>query len=114
MELVRLCFCACRFRTNVPGPVSTVGAHSVRPRAAEVVGPYGQTGRFPHFVGAAHLGRPGTARWGHRALQKIKRTFGYAVGAGVLTRPSRAVFHSWAGRPVSGPYRKANALPDMP
>ena len=33
------------------------------------------------------LGRPGTARWGHRALQKIKRTFGYAVGAGALTRP---------------------------
>ena len=29
-----------------------------------------------------------------------------AVGAGALTRPSRAVFHSWAGRPVSGPYDK--------
>ena len=136
-----------------------------RPRAAEVVGPCGRTGRFPHLVGAGaptrppqripptrrggyqppvsnrvlftvgqvwdrplrrspdrflHFrrggtpGRPGTARWGHRALQKIKRTFGYAVGAGALTRPSRAVFHSWAGRPVSGPYRKANALPDMP
>ena len=73
-----------------------------------------QRARSVFAAGAAHLGRPGTARWGHRALQEIKRTFGYAVGAGVLTRPSRAVFHSWAGRPVSGPYRKANALPDMP
>src|SRR5699024_928316 len=27
-----------------------------------------------------------------------------AVGAGVLTRPPQTVFHSWAGRPVSGPY----------
>ena len=37
------------------------------------------------------LGRPETARWGHRALHKIKRTFGYAVGAGVLTRPPIAL-----------------------
>ena len=37
------------------------------------------------------LGRPGTARWGHRALQKIKRTFGYVVGAGALTRPPSPV-----------------------
>ena len=27
----------------------SVGAHTVRPRAAEVVGPYGKTGRFPKF-----------------------------------------------------------------
>ena len=54
MGLVRFYSCACRFRTNAPGPFSDVGEHSVRPRAAEVVGPYGQTGRFPHFVGAAH------------------------------------------------------------
>ena len=33
------------------------------------------------------LGRPETARWGHRALQKIKSTFGYTVGAG--PRPAR-------------------------
>ena len=46
-----------------------------------------QRARSVFAVGAAHLGRPGTARWGHRALQKIKRTFGYAVGAGALTRP---------------------------
>ena len=37
------------------------------------------------------LGRPETARWGHRALQKIKRTFGYAVGAGALTRPPQRI-----------------------
>ena len=48
-----------------------------------------QCSRSVFAVGAAHLGRPGTARWGHRALQKIKRTFGYAVGAGALTRPPR-------------------------
>ena len=110
----------------------------MRLRAAEVVGPYGKTGRFPHLAGTGALtrppqripptrrggyqppvsnrvlftvgsvwdrplrrssdrflhfrrggtlGRPETARWGHRALQKIKRTFGYAVGAGALTRP---------------------------
>ena len=35
-------------------PGDAAGAHSVRLRAAEVVGPYGQIGRFPHFVGAAH------------------------------------------------------------
>ena len=114
------------------------GAHSVRPRAAEVVGPYGKTGRFPHLAGTGALtrppqripptrrggyqppvsnrvlftvgpvwdrplrrssdrflhfrrggtpGRPETARWGHRALRKIKRTFGYAVGA--CPRPAR-------------------------
>ena len=37
-----------------------------------------------------------------------------AVGAGVLTRPSRTVFHSWAGRPVSGPYEKEGMFPDSP
>ena len=47
MELVRFRFCACRFRTNVPRLFSAVGAHSVRPRAAEVVGPYGKMGEFP-------------------------------------------------------------------
>ena len=31
--------------------------------------------------------RPESARWGHRALRKLKYTFGYIVGAGVLTRP---------------------------
>ena len=49
MGLVRFRFCACRLRTNVPGPFSAVGAHSVRPRAAEVVGPYGKAGEFPVF-----------------------------------------------------------------
>ena len=49
LELVRFRFCACRFRTNVPGLFSAVGAHSVRPQAAEVVGPYGKTGEFPVF-----------------------------------------------------------------
>ena len=121
------------------------GAHSVRPRAAEVVGPYGRTGRFPHLVGAGaptrppqripptrrggyqppvsnrvpftvgpvcdrplrrspdrflHFrrggtpGRPETARWGHRALHKIKRTFGYAVGAGPCGRPQFYCVHT--------------------
>ena len=27
----------------------SVGAHTVRPRAAEAVGPYGKTGRFPQI-----------------------------------------------------------------
>ena len=117
----------------------------MRPRAAEVVGPYGKTGRFPHLAGTGALtrppqripptrrggyqppvsnrvlftvgpvwdrplrrssdrflhfrrggtpGRPETARWGHRALRKIKRTFGYAVGAG--PRPARR-FWTYAG-----------------
>ena len=35
----------------------SVGAHRVRPRAPEVVGPYGKTGRPLQFAGAAHLGR---------------------------------------------------------
>ena len=35
--------------------------------------------------------RPETARWGHRALQKIKSTSGYSVGAGVLTRPPQRI-----------------------
>ena len=35
-------------------PGDAAGAHSVRLRATEVVGPYGQIGRFPYFVGAAH------------------------------------------------------------
>ena len=119
-----------------------------RPRAAEVVGPCGRTGRFPHLVGAGTLtrppqripptrrggyqppvsncvpftvgpvwdrplrrspdrflhfrrggtpGRPETARWGHRALQKIKRTFGYAVGVGALTRPQFYCVHTGKG-----------------
>ena len=38
LELVRLCFCACRFRTNVPGPVSTVGAAFGRPKAFPLQG----------------------------------------------------------------------------
>ena len=49
LELVRFRFCACRLRTNAPGLLSAVGAHSVRPQAAEVVGPYGKTGEFPVF-----------------------------------------------------------------
>ena len=119
-----------------------------RPRAAEVVGPYGRTGRFPHLVGAGVLtrppqripptrrggyqppvsnrvpftvgpvwdrplrrspdrflhfrrggtpGRPETARWGHRALQKIKRTSGYAVGAGPCGRPQFYCVHTGKG-----------------
>ena len=47
MELVRFRFCACRFRTNVPGLFSAVGAHSVRPQAAEVVGPYDKAENSP-------------------------------------------------------------------
>ena len=115
------------------------GAHSVRPRAAEVVGPYGRTGRFPHLVGVGTLtrppqripstrrggtlGRPETARWGHRALQKIKRTFGYAVGAGALTRPPQripplvgAAHRAARKRPDGdiGPYKRSNAPPDTP
>ena len=42
---------------------------------------------FLHFRRGGTPGRPETARWGHRALRKIKRTFGYAVGAG--PRPAR-------------------------
>ena len=61
-----------------------IGAGAVPPMR---LGLPSQRSRSVHAVGAAHLGRPGTARWGHRALQKIKRTFGYAVGAGALTRP---------------------------
>ena len=33
MELVRFRFCACRLRTNVPGPFSAVGAAFGRPKA---------------------------------------------------------------------------------
>ena len=51
----------------------SVGAHTVRPQAAEVRG--------------GTPGRPASARWRHRALRKLKYTFGYIVGAGVLTRP---------------------------
>ena len=40
-QMMRFHCRACRLLTNVPGPFSTVGAHSVRPRAAEIVGPYG-------------------------------------------------------------------------
>ena len=35
------------FPNQRPGPFSAVGAHRVRPRAAEVVGPYGKMGEFP-------------------------------------------------------------------
>ena len=115
------------------------GAHSVRPRAAEVVGPYGRTGRFPHLAGAGALtrppqrspptrrggtlGRPETARWGHRALQKIKRTFGSAVGAGARPRPPQripplvgAAHRAARKRPDGdiGPYKRSNAPPDTP
>ena len=146
----------------------------MRPRAAEVVGPYGKTGRFPHLAGTGALtrppqripptrrggyqppvsnrvlftvgqvwdrplrrspdrflhfrrggtpGRPETARWGHRALQKIKRTFGYAVGAGALTRPPQripplvgAAHRAARKRPDGGigPYKRSKAPPDTP
>ena len=42
-------------------------------------------------------GRPETARWGHRALQKIKSTSGYAVGVGALTRPQFYCVHTEKG-----------------
>ena len=53
--------------------------------------------RFLHFRRGGTPGRPETARWGHRALQKIKRTFGYAVGAGALTRPQFYCVHTGKG-----------------
>ena len=69
------------------------------------------------------LGRPETARWGHRALQKIKRTFGYAVGAGALTRPPQripplvgAAHRTARKRPDGGigPYKRSKAPSDTP
>ncbi len=78
-QMVRFHCCACRLRTNVPGPFSTVGAHSVRLRAAEVVGPYGipravfcmfRRGECPHppaafpFRGRCRAQRGGWVRRG--------------------------------------------------
>ena len=61
-----------------------------------------QRARSVFAVGAAHLGRPGTARWGHRALQQIECTFGYAAGAHSV-RPRAAE--------VVGPYGKTGSSP---
>ena len=47
-------------------------------------------------------GRLETARWGHRALQQIECTFGYAVGAHNV-RPRAAE--------VVGPYEKNGTVP---
>ena len=80
-----------------------------RPRAAEAVGSYGKTGRFPHLVGAGVLTRPPqrippTRRGGYqppvsnrvpftvgpasvRPLREKYSRFGSAVGAG--PRPAR-------------------------
>ena len=133
-----------------------------RPRAAEVVGPCGRTGRFPHLVGAGALtrppqripptrrgryqppvsnrvlftvgqvwdrplrrspdrflhfrrggtpGRPETARWGHRALQKIKSTFGYAVGAAPCGRPQFYCVHIGKGGNKHSLSTKIRAVP---
>ena len=49
LPLVPFHGCAWPCRTNAPSPFSAVGAHSVRPQAAEVVGPYGKAGEFPVF-----------------------------------------------------------------
>ena len=48
MELVRFHHCACRLRTNVPGPFSPVGAHSVRPRAGLGPALHPRRGGCPH------------------------------------------------------------------
>ena len=53
--------------------------------------------RFLHFRRGGTPDRPETARWGHRALQKIKRTSGYAVGVGALTRPQFYCVHTGKG-----------------
>ena len=74
--------------------------------------------RFLHFRRGGTPDRPETARWGHRALQKIKRTSGYAVGAG--PRPARR-FWTYAGahsmRPraaeVVGPYGRTGRFPHL-
>ena len=55
----------------------SVGAHTVRPRAAEVVGPYEKTGRFPKFCRGGTLGRP--IPWA-----------GMPVGRGLLDEPCPA------------------------
>ena len=65
------------------------GAHSVRPRAAEVVGPYGRTGRFPHLVGVGTLTRP---------PQRIPPLVGAAI-----SRPSQTASYLRLGRSGTGP-----------
>ena len=45
-------------------------------------------------------GRSGTGPYKKQAASRS------AVEAGVLTRPCQTVFQAWAGRPVSGPYKK--------
>ena len=104
LELVRFRFCACRFRTNVPGLFSAVGAHSVRPQAAEVVGPYGKTGEFPVFRRGGPMwppaGRSGTGPYENNTVAPIS-----AVGAG--PRPARKAF-PWGPTPlVKGRWPKA-------
>ena len=53
--------------------------------------------RFLHFRRGGTPGRPETARWGHRALQKIKSTSGYTVGAGPCGRPQFYCVHTGKG-----------------
>ena len=65
---------------------------------------------FPEIIHGALFflcmgGTPGrleTARWGHRALQQIECTFGYAAGAHTV-RPRAAE--------VVGPYGKTGSSP---
>ena len=47
LPLVPFHGCAWPCRTNAPSPFSAVGAHSVRPQAAEVVGPYDKAENSP-------------------------------------------------------------------
>ena len=53
--------------------------------------------RFLHFRRGGTPDRPETARWGHRALQKIKSTFGYAVGAAPCGLPQFYCVHTGRG-----------------
>ena len=104
MELVRFRFCACRFRTNVPGLFSAVGAHSVRPLSGLEPAPTERPESLPYFVGAAHWAarKPspleGEGAWplgqtDEGALvarippPKLRAASRSPVGAGVLTRP---------------------------
>ena len=67
--------------------------------------------RFLHFRRGGTPGRPETARWGHRALQKIKSTSGYAVGAGAPTRPQFYCVHTGKGGNKHSLKHKTRAVP---
>ena len=93
LQLLRFRFCACRFRTNVPGPFFAVGAHTARPRAGL---------ENPDISVGATLAvarSPGRLMAG---IQKYRPSGTYAVGAHSV-RPRAAG--------VVGPYGKMGEFP---